>query len=376
MKLKMSILSVLALWGCMGCLYTDAQAKTKDEFINDLIPKSTRGIKDISLIQGANEQVKPQTSMQLRFGLNSAGLRPDAVAELNNLAAALEVPLLREYKFIIEGYTCDLGSAAHNLELSKRRAFAVADFLTSHTNLSPQQFEINGYGESNPAVPNTDENSRKINRRVVIRNTLQKADVSLQGRPATLQINRYRNGQVEIVSDGDTVTSNSQYSVFFKTSTKQYVYICQKDSSSEAALLFPQPDFSSQTNPITPGATYRIPGQDGSGFTLDNTVGTEQFALLALDTPVQNPLNACATVFQGDTAVTRGIKGITSIISSEPSAAAGDRLRLCEVMQGGKTRGIQGITKIRTEASSPVNEVLNPINSCQGLFLKRFFNHE
>ncbi len=376
MKLKMSILSVLALWGCMGFLYTDIQAKTSDEYLNELLPPSTRGIKKVSTLQDTNEQVNPQTSMQLHFDLNSATLRPNAIEELSRLAEALENPLIRKYNFIIEGYTCDLGSAVHNLELSKRRAFAVADFLTSHTNLSPQQFEINGYGESNPAVPNTDENARKINRRVVIRNTLQKADVSLQGRATTLQISRYRNGQVEIVTDGDTLTSSSQYSVSFKTAAKQYVYICQKDSSGEAVLLFPQPEFSNQTNPITPGVTYRIPGQDGSGLTLDNTVGTEQFALLALDEPVQSPLNACTTVFQGDTAITRGIQGITSIVPNEPSVAAGDRLRLCEVMQGGETRGIQGITEIRNEASSPVNEVLNPTNSCQGLFLKRFFNHE
>ncbi len=371
------MLSALVLWGCMGYFYTDVQAKTKDEFIKELLPQPTRGIKNISPVKGTSGQVNPQISMQLHFDLNSASLRLDAVAELNNLAAALEDPLLKEYKFIVEGYTCDLGLAAHNLKLSKRRALAVVDFLTIHTSLSPQQFEINGYGESNPAVPNTDENARKINRRVVIRNTLQKADVSLQGRPVILQISRYRDGQVEIVTDGDTLTSNSQYSVSFKTTTKRYAYICQKDSSGETVLLFPQLNFSSQTNPITLGKIYRIPGQDGRGFTLDNTVGTEQFALLALNTPIQNPRNACSTVFQGDIAVTRGIKGITAIIPTESSAvAAGGRLQLCEVMQGGRTRGIQGVTKIRMDESSPVNEVLNPTDSCPGLFTKRFFIHE
>jgi outer membrane protein OmpA-like peptidoglycan-associated protein len=68
----------------------------------------------------------------------------------------------------ITGYTDDLGSAAHGKTLSRQRATAVATVLRGDLPKSDYPFRVKGRGEANPAVPNTSEHNRRINRRVVI----------------------------------------------------------------------------------------------------------------------------------------------------------------------------------------------------------------
>lgn len=71
-------------------------------------------------------------------------------------------------KLMITGYTDDLGSAAHGLTLSRQRAAAVADVLRDDLPEADYPFTTKGKGEADPAVPNTSERNRRINRRVVI----------------------------------------------------------------------------------------------------------------------------------------------------------------------------------------------------------------
>lgn len=288
-KIVMIICSVCLCdtWACMG-----VNAATTAEYIKDLQPQMGRARGVGGKVVAPALQKIPEVAVRLRFGLNSATLRPDAVEELNKLAKALEDESLRDYKFMIEGHTCDRGLADHNMTLSMRRAYAVADYLTSNTNLSPDQFEVNWFGESYPAEPNTDENARKRNRRVVIKNTLETSDVSLKGRPAVLQIIRFQNGQEEIVANGDTLQSGAHYSITFKSAAEPYAYVCQVDSSGQAELLFPNNANLQQENPITPDSTYRVPGA-GENFFLDNVTGTEQFILVTHQTPIQDPILAC-----------------------------------------------------------------------------------
>ena len=68
----------------------------------------------------------------------------------------------------VTGYTDDLGSAAHGLHLSQRRAAAVAKLLDNSLGASWPTITVVGRGEADPAVPNTNEKNRQLNRRVVI----------------------------------------------------------------------------------------------------------------------------------------------------------------------------------------------------------------
>ena len=65
-------------------------------------------------------------------------------------------------------YTDDLGTEAHGLTLSRQRAQAVSEVLRRYMPRSSFTFKVRGRGESHPAVPNTSEKNRRINRRVVV----------------------------------------------------------------------------------------------------------------------------------------------------------------------------------------------------------------
>ncbi len=55
-----------------------------------------------------------------------------------------------------------------NWELSTARAVSVAHELMKHGKIKENRFEIIGYGDTRPRVPNTTDKNRAINRRVVI----------------------------------------------------------------------------------------------------------------------------------------------------------------------------------------------------------------
>lgn len=69
----------------------------------------------------------------------------------------------------VEGHTDDVGSAASNLELSRRRAETVREFLIEPGGMSAGRIEAIGLGEAEPLVPNDSPARRALNRRVVLR---------------------------------------------------------------------------------------------------------------------------------------------------------------------------------------------------------------
>ena len=76
--------------------------------------------------------------------------------------------LLQQYpdrSVLVEGHTDDVGSTESNERLSQQRAQAVADALIA-TGVERSRIEVHGLGESSPAVPNTNAESRQQNRRV------------------------------------------------------------------------------------------------------------------------------------------------------------------------------------------------------------------
>lgn len=98
------------------------------------------------------------------FDLDSARLRPGAVAELNEAVALLN--LHQEIARIeVAGHTCDLGAASYNQGLSERRAQAVRDYLVEN-GVDADRMVVRGYGEDRPKVPNASDSNRQQNRRV------------------------------------------------------------------------------------------------------------------------------------------------------------------------------------------------------------------
>jgi OOP family OmpA-OmpF porin len=71
-------------------------------------------------------------------------------------------------KWQINGYTDSTGAAKQNLEISKKAAQTVADYLISK-GVNPNILEVTGYGESNPIFSNDFPDGRALNRRVEIK---------------------------------------------------------------------------------------------------------------------------------------------------------------------------------------------------------------
>jgi outer membrane protein OmpA-like peptidoglycan-associated protein len=77
--------------------------------------------------------------------------------------------VLREYPswhMRIEGYTDSDGGVEYNLDLSRRRAVAVAHDLELRYHVASQRLSAEGLGESHPIAPNTTDAGKALNRRV------------------------------------------------------------------------------------------------------------------------------------------------------------------------------------------------------------------
>lgn len=114
---------------------------------------------------------KSRLDCTILFGKDSDVLRPGAGERLRRLADQLHTQ--GAGRIAIAGYTDDLGSAAHGLELSRRRARRVADELRQVLPTKRFPITVRGLGEAHPAVPNTSEANRRKNRRVVVTLTRQ-----------------------------------------------------------------------------------------------------------------------------------------------------------------------------------------------------------
>lgn len=104
-----------------------------------------------------------EMAMQVHFLLGSAVLTPDARTELGEYVKALQSQQLAGMKFVIEGHTDSTGSYATNLDLSKRRAQSVVDFLVAN-GVSPDRLQAMGYGPDRPLTGAT--RTSPLNRRV------------------------------------------------------------------------------------------------------------------------------------------------------------------------------------------------------------------
>jgi outer membrane protein OmpA-like peptidoglycan-associated protein len=69
----------------------------------------------------------------------------------------------------IVGHTDSIGDDAYNMDLSKRRAHAVTEYLRGKGIKLADRFEATGMGETKPLADNSTEEGRAQNRRVTIR---------------------------------------------------------------------------------------------------------------------------------------------------------------------------------------------------------------
>jgi outer membrane protein OmpA-like peptidoglycan-associated protein len=99
------------------------------------------------------------------FGTDLARLNADGMRTAQKLA-----DILREHPqrtVLVEGFTDSTGTAAHNQELSVRRADAVSAALQD-LGVGRERITASGFGEAHPVVGNASAKDRHLNRRVEI----------------------------------------------------------------------------------------------------------------------------------------------------------------------------------------------------------------
>mgnify|MGYP006305462819 CR=1 FL=1 len=121
-------------------------------------------------IQGAEvervgEGIKITFDSGILFESNQAALEPPAKANLDELARILIK--YDDTNVLIEGHTDSQGSEDYNLELSRRRAQSVANYLAGQQ-VDATRFTMMGYGEMQPVATNETPEGRRENRRVEI----------------------------------------------------------------------------------------------------------------------------------------------------------------------------------------------------------------
>ncbi|MBZ0147948.1 MAG: OmpA family protein, partial [Pseudorhodoplanes sp.] len=85
-------------------------------------------------------------SLEVYFNYDSAKFTERTRAQLASLGQALSSQALAPYRYLIAGHTDAVGSDQYNLDLSRRRAMAVRDYLISAFPIDPHRLVTVGFG--------------------------------------------------------------------------------------------------------------------------------------------------------------------------------------------------------------------------------------
>jgi outer membrane protein OmpA-like peptidoglycan-associated protein len=145
------------------------------------IPKSGPKIipKDVVIEKLKTDCQVTYNSDALLFHFGQSTLKSESLPNLKSMAEALkEAPnhpeLSKINRYYVDGHTCSIGGAEMNCRLSWARANAVIDHLVN-LGVPREKLEARGYGLAFPAHPNESENTRMLNRRVVLKGDCDEA---------------------------------------------------------------------------------------------------------------------------------------------------------------------------------------------------------
>lgn len=97
------------------------------------------------------------------FDFDRATLRPESFPELDRLVSLMKERPAMQVE--IDGHTCDIGDEQYNLGLSERRAKSVQKYIIGK-GIEASRVAVQFFGETKPAVENTNRETRRKNRRV------------------------------------------------------------------------------------------------------------------------------------------------------------------------------------------------------------------
>ncbi|HFA49757.1 MAG TPA: hypothetical protein ENJ95_12175 [Bacteroidetes bacterium] len=130
------------------------------------LSQSLRGFSDEDLnVSEKDGKIYVTLSQKLLFGKGSSAIDAEGEKALVQLAKALaDNPNI---DIIVEGHTDNTGAVEYNLDLSIKRAAAVAKIL-AYNGVLPYRITPAGKGMHHPIVPNTTDEGKAQNRRVEV----------------------------------------------------------------------------------------------------------------------------------------------------------------------------------------------------------------
>jgi outer membrane protein OmpA-like peptidoglycan-associated protein len=131
--------------------------------IGNYLDKQAQELQQISDARRTENGILVNLKSSLLFSTDSAVLKPAAVEQLAQLGDILA--RYPEDRIRIQGHTDSTGSAAHDEELSLRRAESVRDVLASR-GVNSRQMLVEGVGAARPIADNSTPEGRAENRRV------------------------------------------------------------------------------------------------------------------------------------------------------------------------------------------------------------------
>src|SRR5512136_3059155 len=130
----------------MGCPKKQTIVPTQEEII---VPEETVAVappdtmpKETTIIQRP-----PLILNRIFFDFDKSDIRTDAAAVLSANAEILKI--YPEVSILIEGHTCEIGTAEYNMALGERRAYAARDYLLG-LGIPLERISTTSYGEERP----------------------------------------------------------------------------------------------------------------------------------------------------------------------------------------------------------------------------------
>lgn len=128
--------------------------------------RELRQIEGIDVSRPSEGEIEVRLTSDILFDFNSAALRAESRQTLRDLASTFQRYADINY-LEVEGHTDSVGSDDYNLDLSRRRATSVRDYLVNQ-GVTPAYIVARGYGETMPTASNNTAEGRQLNRRVEI----------------------------------------------------------------------------------------------------------------------------------------------------------------------------------------------------------------
>ncbi|WP_111612825.1 OmpA family protein [Algoriphagus yeomjeoni] len=145
-----------AIGGSAGAIIGHEMDKAAEELQRDL---------EGATVERVGEGIKITFDSGLMFPVDKSELSAVSKQNLSELAETLKK--YEETNILVEGHTDSTGEDDYNMDLSRRRAYSVEDYLTVN-GISKGRMEIAAYGEMQPIATNETEAGRQQNRRVEV----------------------------------------------------------------------------------------------------------------------------------------------------------------------------------------------------------------